>query len=610
MKSKTIVLVGPPNTGKTTLFNALTNSKHKTVNYPGSTVECGVGTLASTYSSQTVTIVDTPGISSLKTHSADEEVTVNTLLHIEKVVPNACPNPNLVYLVLDIHHLERQLILAKQFKRLNIPTVLVVSKHDEDVSNYLKLDLSTLSQLTQLVTFSISQHNPESIAHLIENTVTNLKDETSCSLDIVSAIGDVVEDYTWAEDVTRTVCSTPKSEIRFDLDRILLHPIWAPFVFFGIMWAFFWSIFYFAAPFMDLIDTGFATSMAFLSETLPQHLLSEFFIQGIVGGLGASVVFAPQIFILFIVVGVMESSGYLARGAVIVDKPLSLIGLSGKSFVPLLSGCACAIPAMMAARTIPNKKERFVTLFIIPLMSCSARLPVYGLLLTLLFANTSSALAGLSLTLIYVASIVIASIIAAILARAVGIQKQDSYFDIELPRLHVPSLKTITLSAWDNTYSFIKNAGPVIMIVAIILWVLGRFPSEESSYMLKISEFIGPIWAPLGVDGRVGVALLLSFAAREVFVSALAVMFSIAEDNTVGLLQVLSDATIQGSSTPLFTTASIVSLIIFFMVSMQCMATLAIAKKEMGDWKNPTIMTIAYISLAYVLAALAHALLS
>lgn len=610
MKSKTIVLVGPPNTGKTTLFNTLTNSKHKTVNYPGSTVECGIGKLSSKFSNQDITIVDTPGISSLNAHSADEEVTINTLLHIEKVVPNACPNPNLVYLVLDIHHLERQLILAKQFKRLGIPTVLVVSKHDDSVSNYLEIDLSTLSQLTQLVTFSITHTDTDRVSHLVESTVSTLQDEDSCSLDIVSAIGDVVEDYTWAEQVSHTVLSAPKSEIRFDLDRILLHPIFAPFVFFGIMWIFFWSIFYFAAPFMDIIDSSFASTMTWLSDTLPQSLLSEFIVNGFVGGLGAAVVFAPQIFILFIVVGLMESSGYLARGAVIVDKPLSLVGLSGKSFVPLLSGCACAIPAMMAARTIPNKKERFVTLFIIPLMSCSARLPVYGLLLTLLFSNTSSGLAGLSLTLIYVASIVIASVVSAILARIVGIQKQESHFDIEIPRLHIPSLKNIFLSAWDNTYSFIKNAGPVIMVVAMVLWVLGRFPSEESSYMLKISEFIGPIWEPLGVDGRVGVALLVSFAAREVFVSALAVMFSIAEDNTEGLLQVLSDATVQGTSTPLFTTSSIVSLIIFFMISMQCMATLAIAKKEMGDWKNPTIMTVAYIGLAYVLAAAAHLILS
>lgn len=608
MTTNTIVLVGPPNSGKTTLFNILTNSKHKIVNYPGSTVECGVGQLASSFTDNAITVVDTPGISSLKTHSADEEVTVNTLLNIEKVVPNACPNPNLIYLVLDITQLERQLILAKQFQRLNIPTILVISK--QDAPEQMDVNLGTLSQLTQLVTFSISQDAPERIAHLVSNTVNTLEDTDACRVDIVSAIGDVVEDYNWAEQVARTTCKTAAPSPRFDLDRLLLHPIFAPFVFFGIMWFFFWSIFYFAAPFMDLIDGGFASTMEWLSNTLPSGLITEFLVDGLIGGIGAAVVFAPQIFILFIVVGLMEGSGYLARGAVIVDKPLSLIGLSGKSFVPLLSGCACAIPAMMAARTIPNKKERFVTLFIIPLMSCSARLPVYGLLLTLLFSNSSSVMAGFSLTLIYATSIIIASITAAILARIVGIQKQDSHFDIEIPRLHVPSLKNILLSAWDSTYSFVKNAGPIIMVVAIVLWLLSRFPTEDHSYMVMISEFIGPIWEPLGVDGRVGVALLVSFAAREVFVSALAVMFAVSEENTTGLLEVLSNATVQGTSTPLFTTASIISLILFFMISMQCMATLAIAKKEMGDWKNPTVMTICYIVFVYVLSAAAHFLLS
>ena len=608
MTTNTIVLVGPPNSGKTTLFNILTNSKHKIVNYPGSTVECGVGQLASSFTDNAITVVDTPGISSLKTHSADEEVTVNTLLNIEKVVPNACPNPNLIYLVLDITQLERQLILAKQFQRLNIPTILVISK--QDAPEQMDVNLGTLSQLTQLVTFSISQDAPERIAHLVSNTVNTLEDTDACRVDIVSAIGDVVEDYNWAEQVARTTCKTAAPSPRFDLDRLLLHPIFAPFVFFGIMWFFFWSIFYFAAPFMDLIDGGFASTMEWLSNTLPSGLITEFLVDGLIGGIGAAVVFAPQIFILFIVVGLMEGSGYLARGAVIVDKPLSLIGLSGKSFVPLLSGCACAIPAMMAARTIPTKKERFVTLFIIPLMSCSARLPVYGLLLTLLFSNSSSVMAGFSLTLIYATSIIIASITAAILARIVGIQKQDSHFDIEIPRLHVPSLKNILLSAWDSTYSFVKNAGPIIMVVAIVLWLLSRFPTEDHSYMVMISEFIGPIWEPLGVDGRVGVALLVSFAAREVFVSALAVMFAVSEENTTGLLEVLSNATVQGTSTPLFTTASIISLILFFMISMQCMATLAIAKKEMGDWKNPTVMTICYIVFAYVLSAAAHFLLS
>jgi ferrous iron transport protein B len=546
---------------------------------------------------------------SLNAHSADEEVTIKSLLYCDNIVPNASPTPSLVYLVLDISQLERQLILARQLQRLNVPTVLVVSKHDISQKEAAKFDLNALSELTQLPTYAISQDDKESVATLIKNTTPRLKEPTPTLSTIRNAIGDIVEDYKWAEKVATTAYTSGTKRDSFDLDSLLLHPILSPFIFFGIMWFFFSSIFYFAAPFMDLIDGSFASLMTLLNSVLPSSLVTEFLVDGLIGGIGAAVVFAPQVFILFIVIGLMEGSGYLARGAVIVDRPLSLVGLSGKSFVPLLSGCACAIPAMMAARTIPNKKERFITLFIIPLMSCSARLPVYALLLTLLFSNTSSAMAGLALTGIYATSIVIASIIAALLARSKGLQQTDTAFDIEVPRLHIPSIKNTVLSAWDNTYSFVKNAGPIIVVVAIALWLLGRFPSEDHSFIQIISEFIGPLWAPLGVDGRVGVALILSFAAREVFVSALAVMFSISEDNTDGLLQVLSDATVQGTSTPLFTTASIVSLILFFMISMQCMATLAVARKEMGNWKWPIVMTCLYIALAYLLASLAHYLL-
>ncbi len=604
--TRTILLIGPQNSGKTSLFNTLTHSKYKTVNYPGSTVECTLGSLYKAKKEHSdVILIDSPGIQSLNSHTADQTVTVNTLMKTDTLVPNACKNPHLCVLVLDSSQLERQLILAKQFKRLALPTLLVISKGDLKGSHYLELDMPTLSMLTGFETCMVSTKDPYSISHCLDKMTRLLGDDPSCQLNIPKAIGNISEDYMWASAIVKTIQKPVESPDSFDLDKWALHPILAPLIFFGLMTGFFWAIFFIAAPFMDAIDTGFSFLGNLISIGLPSSLFTEFLSNGIIAGFGSFLVFTPQIFILFFIIGLLESSGYLARGAIIVDKPLAILGLSGKSFVPLLSGCACAIPAMMAARTIPNKKERFVTMFTIPLMSCSARLPVYGLLLTLLIGNGSPFKSGLALTAIYIASIAITSIIAAIVARIVGLKANQTDFDIELPLWHMPSLRNTWLNAWDQTWSFCKGAGPTIMMVSIGLWLLSSFPSQDASYIHMISDFIEPVLKPMGLDGRVGVALLLSFAAREIFVSALTLIYSLSEDNISGLIDVLQHATLD-TGEALFTTGSIIGLILFFMVSMQCMATLAIARKEMGNWKAPALMTASYIALAYLLAVLAN----
>jgi ferrous iron transport protein B len=483
---------------------------------------------------------------------------------------------------------------------------LVLNK--SDLIDY-EIDASALSVLTNMPVFHTSVKDPSSI-HSLASLMSSYCDEhPSIETSIKNCIGNSKEDYAWAESCANTVIIKNKnSSPSFDYDRLLLHPVFAPFIFFGIMLFFFWSIFSLSSPFMDMIDSGFSAIMSGLSGLFPSHVLSELLIDGCIGGIGAFMVFSPQIFILFCVLGMMESSGYLARGAIIMDRPLSMIGLSGRSFVPLLSGCACAIPAMMATRSIPSRKERLVAIFIIPLMSCSARLPVYGLLFALLFSNSSSLYAGLALTSVYAASVCLASIIGAIASRIIGLKKEFSHFDIELPRLHVPSFKNICIDAFHNTFSFIRNAGPIILVISLILWFLGRFPSSETSFIILLSQWIEPVLRPMGVDGRVGIAILLSFAAREVFVSSLALVFSTQDESSSSFLETLSQATISGQ--PLFTTASIVSLVVFFIISMQCMATLAIAKKETGSWRIPGLMMVAYTLLAYFCSVFVYSIMS
>ena len=290
----------------------------------------------------------------------------------------------------------------------------------------------------------------------------------------------------------------------------------------------------------------------------------------------------------------------MARAAILVDKPLSKIGLSGRAFVPLLSGFACAIPAMMAVRNIPGHRQRLLCLFIIPLMQCSARLPVYGLLFAMVFPD-SPFKSAMGLLVIYIMSVLIASIVAKLAGKYFKLFKSESLFHLELPTWKWPIAKNTIYSVYSQTKSFVVGAGPIIFIISIVLWFLANFPSVDSSFAMMIGQVIEPLFKPMGLDWRVGVAILLSFAAREVFVSVLAVVFAV-DSQVSGIVETLSQATFQGSELPIFTTSSIVGLILFFMIALQCGATVAIAKKEMRNWKLPMIQLGVYIALAYVLS--------
>jgi ferrous iron transport protein B len=398
----------------------------------------------------------------------------------------------------------------------------------------------------------------------------------------------------------------------------------------------FTSIFWLAQPLMSLIDSGFSLLSDGIANALPPDTwYNDLITKGLLNGVGSVMLFLPQIVILFLFLGILEDTGYLARAAMLIDKPLSLIGLNGRSFVPMISGYACAIPAIMAARTIPNRKERFLTIMVIPLMSCSARLPVYALLLAFIVPPDKPWLAGIGLGALYLFSLISGSFAAAVISK---FKKTDekSTFMLELPAYRKPVLKHIAKNTYYKSILYVKKAGPTIVLISMVLWALTYFPDYNPeidssktenltgaqitkiveserlnhSYSAKFGTILEPVLRPLGWDWRVGVSLISAFAAREVFVSAMAITFSITDEDEENMqssiLQSMRQAKISGTERPLFTTASVIALVIYFMFAMQCLSTVVVAKKETGSWKIPLMQIGLYTAAAYILAFIAY----
>ncbi|MBK7160503.1 MAG: ferrous iron transporter B [Ignavibacteria bacterium] len=417
------------------------------------------------------------------------------------------------------------------------------------------------------------------------------------------------------------------------IDKFTLHKFWGIIIFFLVMSVTFTSIFWLASPLMNLINDMFSLlssgSEVLFGDTLFGNLISN----GLLNGLGSVLVFLPQILILFLILGLLEDSGYLARGAMLADKPLSMIGLNGKSFVPMLSGFACAIPAIMATRTISNKRERFLTIFIIPLMSCSARIPVYVLLVAFLIPQDKPWIGGIALSAIYIFSIFSSLIIASVVNKfqeKIIKESDNSSFILELPAYRKPKLSDVLNNTFKNATQYIKKAGPVIIYLSVFLWILTYFPNTNpqvnesgksekeiselknserimTSYASSLGKIIEPVMKPLGLDWRVGVSLIATFAAREVFVSSLALIFKITDEGDniqTSILKAMKDAQIENTGEKLFTTATTTGLIIFFVFAMQCLSTVAISRKETGSWRIPVLQILVFSSIAYVLSFL------
>jgi ferrous iron transport protein B len=635
-----IALAGSANSGKTTLFNALTGSHYNTVNYPGATVEYALG-MARNLPGFQGRIMDTPGLTSMIPASPDEKVTVNALFE-------GATRPSAVLAVADATQLSRHLYLTRQLLDLGFPVVLVVTMEDLLRRKGLRIDASRLSELLDCPVLVLDPRKPGDLTHLaaeleaaVESGASRPGQPSRAAYDAFAAGADEarIGETFCALDLVESMAvrplfakagpdAIPEAPRRHAADRILLHPVYGLAIFLAVMCGMFTAIFWLAAPLMDGVDGLFGSLMEFVKTTLPTHWTTDLLADGIIGGAGAVLVFLPQIAILFLLMGWLEDSGYLARGAALVDKPLSKIGLNGRSFVPLLSGYACAIPAMLAARTIPNRVERMLTLLIIPLMSCSARLPVYALLLAFLLPHDQPWLGGLALTGLYVAGFVAGAIVSTIVGRALKQRgAEPSGFLLELPALRAPVPKVVLVSTWHKTSQYLRKAGPTILAIALGLWVLTHTPVQPNptdgsdreyvavshSYAAMIGRFIEPVTEPMGLDWRGGVALISGFAAREVFVGSLALVYRVQEaDDDEGmagkLLAQLSELRFESGDSEgrlIFSFSTCVGILIFYLIALQCFPTVAVARNESGSWKFALTQLAVFTGGAYALAVAA-----
>lgn len=615
--SEAAALVGSPNSGKTTLFNWLTGLRYNTVNYPGSTVDYSAGTSHSRYG-ESVHLMDTPGVYGLSPKSPDEEVTLNAL---QKNF--SWGSVKLVISVVDATHLARQLLLTRQLLSSGFPVIVAVTMMDLLSEKGLEVDIEGLGKDLNCPVVPIDGR--------LGGGVQTLVNETRRMLSENGSLNGTHRIVPWkAADIERVLVETQTLEKRFvrrtqvrrgldaaertsKIDGVLLHPFWGLFLFLAIMSLLFTSIYWLATPVMDLVDSGFSWLSRFVSELGSGALWSDFLANGLVSSFGAVLVFVPQIFILFIGIALLEDSGYLARSATLMDRPLRMLGMSGRSFVPLLSGYACAVPAMMAARTVNSRRERWLLLFVIPLMSCSARLPVYSLLLTFVFRGSPAWKAGLALAGIYVGSIFVGGFAAVIANRFIKI-REKSLFCLELPVYRRPLFGSVLRQAYGRTNSYIRRAGPVIFLLSIVVWFGTTFPhydvANESdklnrSFFGQVGQVIEPVFSPMGVDWRVGVGLISAFAAREVFVSSLAIVFNIADQDEESmqssLLSQMSEAKMSDGSS-VFTISSVLGLIVFFMIALQCISTTGVSVRESGRWRFALMQLVVFNIVAYVLA--------
>ncbi len=604
-----VALVGAPNVGKTTLYNWLTNSKFKTVNYPGATVEYAVGRSAERLEANCY-FMDTPGTYSLFPKSSDEEVTLRALYdqHEQGQVKK-------IICVVDGSQLDRHLLLAEQIYLSGFPMVLVVTMADLLTKNNLKLNIEALEQKFNgpVVLFDgvLGGGLKELIQKMKELELTQPTKLPAWSHDQIQEKIEMIRELSsrvYGDADSKSVYKRTEQ-----VDRWLLHQYFGLAFFFVIMSLLFSSIFWLAKPFMGMIDFSFTWLGNQAVALAPNSLLTDFLAHGLIASLGAVSVFAPQIFILFFGIGILESTGYLARAATLIDKPFSKLGLSGRSFVPILSGFACAVPAMMATRNISSKRDRMITNFIIPLMTCSARLPVYALLLSFAFKDAAAWKQGVALALLYLGSLFLGSLVAGILNKILA-KSEMSLFMMELPIYRIPRWKILFHDSLSRTKTYLLRAGPVIFVFAVIIWAGTTFPNYstenksekmESSYLGQVGRSIGPVFEPMGIDWRVGAGLLSAFAAREVFVSSMAIVFNVSgedeESQAQGLLKSMKEAKLPNGQL-LFTLASVSGLIVFFMIALQCMSTFSVAIKENGSWKFALIQLISFNVIGYILA--------
>lgn len=601
-----IALVGPPNAGKSTLFNRLTGLRQKVANYPGVTVEKRVGAAQIGYGAA-VDIVDLPGVYSLQPRSEDERVTHDVL---EGKV-EGLERPDAVVLVLDATNLNRHLTLAAPIIALGRPTLVVLNMADDLERRGGSVDVAELSRRIGSPVALLSAKTGEGLEPLREFLAGKLGAPPPVQLPVLQ---DVPNCRAWAVEAgakARYRAPAPPHVTR-QLDAVFLHAIWGPLIFLGVIITVFQSIFTFAQPLMDGVEAAVSISGGWIETALPESLIRSVLVEGVWGGVGSVIVFLPQILVLFLFIGVLEDSGYLARAALIADRTMAKVGLQGKSFIPLLSAYACAVPAILATRTIENKRDRIATILIAPFMTCSARLPVYTLVIAAFIPEESlfgpiGTRAGAMLGL-YVIGFAAAFGTASLLKSSV-LKSVRTPFMLELPPYRMPSIKGLALRLYDRTKVFLRRAGTIILGTTVLLWVLATVPMVdgqpaviEESLAGTLGRTIEPLVEPLGFNWKIAIGLITSLAAREVIVGTLGTIYGMEADETsLGLQQALqADLTFGGA----------VALLVFFAFAMQCLSTVAVVRRETGGWRWPIIQFTYMTALAYVCAFAANQLLS
>jgi ferrous iron transport protein B len=652
---KKVGLFGNPNTGKSSLFNRLTGLKQRVGNFPGVTVDKQLGNLK--FGSETVQIIDFPGTYSIYPRSKDEQV-------VYKVISNQghADYPDLAVVVVDASNLERNLLLFTQIYDLGMPTVLVLNLTDVASKNGFVINIDQLQ--THFPNTVIVRSNARVGLGMkeLQEAIKSLSDsnnpfhhsdpsELIAMDDLIAQSADTTARFERIKHIVADVVTKKENPVSHQfsskLDRWLVHPILGYVIFFSVLLIIFQTVFSLASYPMDWIDMGFAQLSEWTTAVLPEGLFSRLLTEGIIPGIGGVLIFIPQIGLLFFLIGILEETGYMARVVFIMDKLMRPFGLNGKSVVPLISSAACAIPGVMATRTIQSWNERLTTILVAPLMSCSARIPVYTLLIGLVIPDQQIwgflNLQGLVLFGLYALGLVTALLVALVIKQFFRKSTERSVFLLELPAYKAPRWANVGLEVFQKVNLFVFDAGKIILAISIILWALASFgpgddmekaaasvikPTTENqvdltayedqvaatklqhSYMGILGRTIEPVIKPLGYDWKMGISLLTSFAAREVFVGSLATIYSVHQesDDPKPLIDRLRNEK-YATGKPVYTLASGVSLLVFYAFAMQCMATLAVVKRETKSWKWPLIQ-LGYMGvLAYLGAFIAYQLL-
>jgi ferrous iron transport protein B len=701
-KQINVALIGNPNTGKTSVFNALTGLNQKVGNYPGITVDKKEGTCKLNDGTK-AHILDLPGTYSLNASSLDENVVIELLLN-----RNDKNFPDVAVVVTDVENLKRNLLLFTQIKDLEIPTVLAINMSDRMAYKGISLDIPYLetqletkialistrknngiSELKELITnyeslstkpcLNASTIDPDYFNNLKKafpdqllyklwlvitqdvnfgkterktiEAVANFKTKSDADLKRLQQ-KETIKRYQFINNTLKkgqTIDLANAKDLRIKLDRILTHKVWGYVIFFFILLLMFQAVYDWATYPADLIDLGFSNLADWVKNTLPAGAFTNLLAEGVVAGIGGIMVFIPPIAFLFLFISILEESGYMSRVVFLMDRIMRRFGLSGKSVVPLISGNACAIPAVMAARNIESWKERLITILVTPFTTCSARLPVYVIIIALVIPEgTFLGLSYQALTLmsLYALGFLTAVFAAFILNKILKI-KSKSYFVIEMPSYKMPLLKNVGLTVLEKTKTFVFEAGKIILAISIILWFLASYgPGEqfnnaeaivteahpnlledelndlvaehklEHSYIGIIGKGIEPVIQPLGYDWKIGIGLVTSFAAREVFVGTLATIYSIGsandienEDEAMSTIKNRMAEETHSDGTRVFTLASGISLLLFYAFAMQCMSTLAIVRRETNSWKWPMLQLVFMSGFAYIVALIAFQVL-